>query len=151
MSPSISALLKINFATRTTCRRDSCTRQKEQSDEDDKPHLWRLTCVWRVLFVSLTEKLKIFVGNLLCAEDHNEFKLDNESSIILRKRILVKKFYLSAWFPVVSENTSELPWWISTGHTECYWRWLCFSKVYLWLHCVKISMHCEELFDTVHV
>ena len=34
----------------------------------------------------LTEKLKIFVGNLLCAEDHSEFKLDNESSIMLRKK-----------------------------------------------------------------
>ena len=27
----------------------------------------------------LTEKLKIFAGNLLCAEDHNELKFDNES------------------------------------------------------------------------
>ena len=34
----------------------------------------------------LTEKLKIFVDNLLCAEDHSEFKLDNESSITLRKK-----------------------------------------------------------------
>ena len=34
----------------------------------------------------LTEKLKIFAGNLLCAEDHSEFKLDNENSIILRKK-----------------------------------------------------------------
>ena len=42
--------------------------------------------VGRVLFMYLTEKLKIFVGNLLCAEDYSKFKLDNESSIILRKK-----------------------------------------------------------------
>ena len=40
----------------------------------------------------LTEKLKIVVGNLLCVEDHSEVKLDNESSILLRKRTLVMKF-----------------------------------------------------------
>ena len=62
-----------------------------------------------MLFMYLTEKLKIFVGNLLCAEDHSEFKLDNESSIMLRKKDPCEKVYLSAWFPVVSENTSKPP------------------------------------------
>ena len=28
----------------------------------------------------LTDKLKIFVGKLLCAEDHSELKFGNESS-----------------------------------------------------------------------
>ena len=30
--------------------------------------------------MSFTETFKIFVGNLLCAEDHSEIRLDNESS-----------------------------------------------------------------------
>ena len=33
-----------------------------------------------------TEKLKIFVGRLLCAEDHSELRFGNESSIMLRKK-----------------------------------------------------------------
>ena len=63
-------------------------------------------CAARVLFMCLTEKLKIFIGNVLCAENHSEFKLDSESSIIFRKRILVRRVCLSALFPVVCENTS---------------------------------------------
>ena len=46
----------------------------------------------------LTEKLKIFVGNLLCAEDHSEFKLDNESSIILRKKNPCEKSFTNKFF-----------------------------------------------------
>ena len=34
----------------------------------------------------LTEELKMFVGRLLCAEDHSELKLGNENSIKLRKK-----------------------------------------------------------------
>ena len=42
MSSSITALSKIRFATRNDMGRDSCTRQEEQSYENDSPHLCRL-------------------------------------------------------------------------------------------------------------
>ena len=39
----------------------------------------------------LIEKLKMFFGRLLCADDHSEFKVVSECSLILRQRTLVKK------------------------------------------------------------
>ena len=34
----------------------------------------------------LIEKLKIFFGKLLCADDHSEFKVVSEYSLMLRKK-----------------------------------------------------------------
>ena len=34
----------------------------------------------------LIEKLKMFFGRLLCADDHSEFKVVSECSLILRKK-----------------------------------------------------------------
>ena len=39
----------------------------------------------------LIEKLKMFFGRLLCADDHSELKAVSECSLILQKRTLVKK------------------------------------------------------------
>ena len=39
----------------------------------------------------LTENLKMFCGKLLCADDHSEFKVVSECSLMLQKRNLVKK------------------------------------------------------------
>ena len=86
MSPSVANLLKIHFTARNDMEKRFLYKADEQSDEDDRPHLWRLVCVGRVLFMYLTEKLKIFDGKLLCAEDHNELRLGNESSIMIRKK-----------------------------------------------------------------
>ena len=33
----------------------------------------------------LIEKLKVFFGRLLCADDHSEFKVVSEYSLMLRK------------------------------------------------------------------
>ena len=62
MAPSETALLKIDFATRNDMRRDSCVRQKEQSEDNDRIHLLRLVFVGRVLFIYLIEKLKMLLA-----------------------------------------------------------------------------------------
>ena len=53
----------------------------------------------------LTEKLKIFVGNLLFQKTIVSLNWTMRAQSCYGKRILVKKVSLSAWFPVVSENT----------------------------------------------
>jgi len=85
MAPSVTALLKIDFATRHYIK-DSCVRRKDHSEGDVKPHLLRLVFVGRVLCMYLIEKFKIFYGKLLCADDHSEFKVVNECSLMLREK-----------------------------------------------------------------
>ena len=55
----------------------------------------------------LTEKLKIFVGKLLCAEDHSELRLGNESSIMSQKKDPCEKSVRRICSLVASGNTSE--------------------------------------------
>ena len=92
MSPIIAALLKIHVATRNDMEKRLLYKAEKQSDEHDRPHLWRLVCVGRVLFMYLIDKLRVFVGKLFCAEDHNELRLGNESSIMLREKDPCEKF-----------------------------------------------------------
>ena len=47
-----------------TCRSDSGEEQKEQSADDDRPHLTRFFRVGRELLISRTVKLNIFLGSL---------------------------------------------------------------------------------------
>ena len=66
--------------------------QMSDNDNDgDRPHLLGLVFVGRVLFMFVIEKLKIFSGRLLCADDHSEFKVVSGCSLMLRKKTLVKK------------------------------------------------------------
>ena len=53
--------------------------------------LRRLVFVGRILFMYLTEQFKLLFGKLLCADDHSEFKVCNECSIMLRKKGPCKK------------------------------------------------------------
>ena len=66
----------------------------------------------------LIEKLKIFFGSLVCADDHSDFKVVSECSLMLRKRTLVKKGGHSAWLLVVSERISKHLFWFCAGHIE---------------------------------
>ena len=51
------------------CRRDSGSKQKEQSDVEDKFHLARLEFIGEVLLMYLTVKLNMFFGKLLWTDD----------------------------------------------------------------------------------
>ena len=47
-----------------TCKRDSGQQQKEQSADDESPHLTRFFRVGRELLIYRTVKLNIFFGSL---------------------------------------------------------------------------------------
>ena len=49
----------------------------------------------------LTEKLKIFFGWLLCADDHSECKVVSECSLMLQKRTLVTKLLRHSYLGLV--------------------------------------------------
>ena len=93
MTPSVAALLKIDFATINYTKEGFFCKQKEQSGDGDRSHILRLVFVGRVLFMYLIEKLKMFFGRLLCANDHREFKVVSECSLILQKKDPCEKWW----------------------------------------------------------
>ena len=86
------------------CKKDSGSKQKEQSHFEDKSHLARLEFVGKVILMYLAVKLNMFLGRLLWTDDQIPLRDGNElTSMLEKKEPWDTNMFESLFFMLISE------------------------------------------------